>query len=124
MSDQEISGGEPQSGLTTIFEGDRATVRRLRKAKLVVVDGPDKGKETELESSRCSGGRSIINDLVLEDKAVSGTHFEIVARDDGYRLRDLKSRNGTFVGELQVREVYLKPGVTFRAGKALKEKLK
>ena len=24
-------------------------------------------------------------------------------RDDGYRLRDLNSRNGTFVGDLQIR---------------------
>jgi len=118
MSDDANATGESDqhSGLTTIFEGDRATVRRLRKAKLAVVDGPDKGKEVELAASKCTGGRSIINDLVLEDKAISGTHFEIVVRDDGYRLRDLKSRNGTFVGELQIREVYLKPGQTFRAG--------
>ena len=54
--------------------------------------------------------------MVLEDKSISGTHFEIVVRDDGYRLRDLKSRNGTFVGDLQIREIYLRPGVTFRVG--------
>jgi DNA-binding NtrC family response regulator len=102
--------------LTTVFEGERATVRRLRKAKLVVLDGPDAGKEVEISKARCSGGRSIINDLVIQDKAVSGTHFEIAVRDDGYRLRDLNSRNGTYVNDLQIREVYLRPGVTFRAG--------
>lgn len=106
------------SGMTTVFEGERATVRRLRKAKLVVIDGDDKGKEVELKTTRCSGGRSIINDLVLSDKSVSGTHFEIAVRDDGYRLRDLSSRNGTFVNDLQIREVYLKPGVVFRAGQS------
>ncbi len=105
-----------QSGLTTVFEGQRATVRRLRKAKLVVVDGADAGTEVEVSKARCSGGRSIINDLVLHDKAVSGSHFEISAGDDGYRLRDLDSRNGTYVSELQVKEVYLKPGTTFRVG--------
>jgi transcriptional regulator with GAF, ATPase, and Fis domain len=52
----------------------------------------------------------------LQDKAISGTHFEIAARDDGYRLRDLNSRNGTFVGDLRIREVYLRPGTMFRAG--------
>ena len=110
----EASG--EHSGLTTVFEGERATVRRLRKAKLVVMGGPDSGKEVEISRARCSGGRSIINDLVLQDKAVSGTHFEIAVRDDGYRLRDLNSRNGTYVSDLQIREVYLRPGVTFRAG--------
>ena len=115
VEDGSAPGGE-HSGLTTVFEGERATVRRLRKAKLVVISGPEQGTEVEISKARCSGGRSIINDLVLTDKAVSGTHFEIVVRDDGYRLRDLKSRNGVFVGDLQVREVFLRPGVTFRTG--------
>src|SRR4029079_8917832 len=104
------------SGLTTLFEGDWATTRRLRKGKLVVVAGPDQGKELEISKPRVTGGRSIISDLVLADKAVSGTHFEVSARDDGYRLRDLNSRNGVFVGDLRVREVYLRPNTTFRIG--------
>ena len=108
--------GSESSGLTTVFEGERATVRRLRKAKLVVMDGADKGKEIEISKSRCTGGRSIINDLMITDKSISGTHFEIAVRDDGYRLRDLNSRNGTFVNDLRIREVYLLPGVKFRAG--------
>jgi transcriptional regulator with GAF, ATPase, and Fis domain len=119
----EQDEGEPQpgfdgSGLTTLFEGEWATVRRLRKGKLVVVAGPDQGKELEIVKPRVSGGRSIISDLVLSDKAVSGTHFEVSARDDGYRLRDLNSRNGVYVGDLRVREVYLRPGTTFRIGQS------
>src|SRR3954453_2809365 len=112
--------GDPQfesgTGLTTLFEGDWATVRRLRKGKLVVVSGADQGKAVEIAKPRVTGGRSIISDLVVQDKAVSGTHFEVSARDDGYRLRDLNSRNGVFVGDLRVREVYLRPGTTFRIG--------
>ena len=104
------------AGLTTVFEGERATLRRLRKGKLVVLTGPARGHEVEIERLRFSGGRSIINDLVLDDKAVSGSHFEIVANDEGYRLRDLSSSNGTFVADLRIREVYLRPGTTFRAG--------
>ncbi len=104
------------SGLTTLFEGDWATVLRLRKGKLVVVTGPDQGKELEISKPRVTGGRSIISDLVLADKAVSGTHFEIAARDDGYRLRDLNSRNGVYVGDLRIREVFLRPGTVFRLG--------
>jgi transcriptional regulator with GAF, ATPase, and Fis domain len=114
MSDSITGPGE--SGLTTVFEGERATVRRLRKGKLVVMSGPDEGKEVEIDKTRASGGRSIICDLVLQDKAVSGTHFEVVARDDGYRLRDLNSRNGTYVGDVRLREVYLRPNSIFRVG--------
>src|SRR4051794_22672829 len=107
---------DPASGLTTLFEGDWATVRRMRKGKLVVVSGADQGKSVEIAKPRVTGGRSIISDLVVQDKAVSGTHFEVAARDDGYRLRDLNSRNGVFVGDLRVREVYLRPGTIFRIG--------
>jgi transcriptional regulator with GAF, ATPase, and Fis domain len=107
-------GNDP--AITTIFDGGRATVRHLRKSKVVVISGPESGKEFELTKGRVSGGRSIINEIPLTDKAVSGTHFEIVAEDDGYRLVDLDSTNGTFVGDLRVKEVYLRPGTTFRAG--------
>ncbi|HEY4175438.1 MAG TPA: sigma-54-dependent Fis family transcriptional regulator, partial [Kofleriaceae bacterium] len=113
-------GDDPQfesgTGLTTLFEGEWATVRRLRKGKLVVTNGPDQGREVEISKPRVTGGRSIISDLVINDKAVSGSHFEVSARDDGYRLRDLNSRNGIYVGELRVREVYLRPGTIFRIG--------
>jgi DNA-binding NtrC family response regulator len=102
--------------LTTIFDGGRPTVRHLRKSKVVVMSGPEAGKEVEITKPRVTGGRSMINDLVLADKAISGSHFEIVAADDGYRLRDLDSTNGVYVGDLRVREVYLKPNLTFRIG--------
>ncbi len=108
--------GEAGTGLTTLFEGEWATVRRMRKGKLVVVSGADQGKEIEISKPRVTGGRSIISDLVVQDKAVSGTHFEVSARDDGYRLRDLNSRNGIFVGDLRVREAYLRPNTVFRIG--------
>ena len=116
MENEEENPGFESSGLTTLFEGEWATVRRLRKGKLVVVAGADQGKELEISKPRVTGGRSIISDLVVGDKAVSGTHFEIAARDDGYRLRDLNSRNGVYVGDLRIREAYLRPGTIFRIG--------
>ena len=102
--------------ITTIFDGGRATVRKLRKSKLVFISGPEAGQEFELTKPRITGGRSIINEIQLSDKAVSGTHFEIFSEDDGYRLKDLNSTNGTFVGDLRVLEVFLRPGTTFRVG--------
>jgi transcriptional regulator with GAF, ATPase, and Fis domain len=107
-------GSDP--AVTTIFDGGRPTVRHLRKSKVVVVSGPDAGKEYELTKQRVGGGRSIINDIPISDKAVSGTHFEIVGEDDGYRLLDLNSTNGTFVGDLRIKEIFLRPGTLFRVG--------
>ena len=80
--EDDFDAGAAETGLTTLFEGEWATVRRLRKGKLVVVAGADQGKEIEISKPRVTGGRSIISDLVVQDKAVSGTHFEVSARDD------------------------------------------
>ncbi len=102
--------------LTTVSDGGRPTVRHLRKCKLVVVAGPDVGREVEIGKSHLSCGRSIVNDLILTDKAISSSHFEVIAGDDGYRLRDLDSKNGVYVGEMRVREVYLRAGTQFRVG--------
>ena len=103
-------------GLTTIFVDEKATKRRLKRAKLLVVDGPDRGKELVIERERVTLGRSLICDLVLADKAVSGTHAEVIATERGFVLKDLESTNGTKVGDIRVREVWIKPGQTFVVG--------
>ncbi len=118
------TGAEPTSmpidpAITTIFDGGRATARQLRKSKLVITSGPDAGKEYELNKPRVTGGRSIINEIALSDKAVSGSHFEIISEDEGYRLKDLNSTNGTYVRDLRVMEVFLRPGTTFRRRQAV-----
>lgn len=104
--------------LTTIFVDNQATKRRLRKARILVVEGPDKGKDLVIEKERTTIGRSVICDLVLTDKAVSTTHIEIVAKENGFLLRDLGSRNGTLIGDLRVLEVWIKPGVVVKIGQS------
>ena len=52
-------------------------------------------------------GRNEACDLVLEDRKVSAVHLELVATERGVRVRDLGSRNGTFLGDTRVGEVYL-----------------
>ena len=114
---QDPSGGHDPA-LTTIFVDNQATKRRLRKARILVVDGPDKGREVVIEKERTSIGRSVICDLVLSDKAVSTTHVELVAKEKGFLLRDLGSTNGTFVGELRIQEVWVKPGTVVKLGQS------
>ena len=103
-------------GLTTIFVDSKATKRKLKKAKLRVTSGPDQGKELVIDRERVTIGRSVICDLVLEDKSVSGTHCEVIATERGFLLKDLDSTNGTRVGELQIREVWIKAGTAVSLG--------
>jgi DNA-binding NtrC family response regulator len=77
------------------------------------------GNETQHEHAgrilRC--GSRPENDLVLDDPTVSRIHFEIVADAEGFRLRDLGSKNGTVVDGYRAHDVYLKPGSRIHVGR-------
>ena len=51
-----MSATESQSGLTTVFVDAKATKRRLKKAKLTVLDGPSKGQELEIDKMKQEEG--------------------------------------------------------------------
>jgi ABC-type multidrug transport system ATPase subunit/pSer/pThr/pTyr-binding forkhead associated (FHA) protein len=67
--------------------------------------------------ARLQIGRHPSNDLVLDSPAVSGFHAEIERVGQRYRIRDLRSLNGTFVNDQPVfDEVWGKPQDTIRIG--------
>jgi transcriptional regulator with PAS, ATPase and Fis domain len=82
-----------------------------------VASGPDQGRSAESDHPVMRIGSQAGNDLQLSDDTVSRRHAEIVRAPDGIVLRDLGSTNGTFVGPVRVREVYLGEERTFRVGK-------
>lgn len=104
------------AALDTVFVGTRPTAKRLRKSKLVVLEGPDQGLELDVVREKVTVGRSPVCDFTLTDKSVSTRHFSIIADDRGYVLRDEGSTNGTFYGDVRIKEIHLKPGTVFRAG--------
>jgi transcriptional regulator with PAS, ATPase and Fis domain len=62
-------------------------------------------------------GSASTEDIVLTDPTVSRHHAEIRRGRDGVILRDLGSTNGTFVGTVRAKEVYLGPDTRFRVGR-------
>lgn len=102
--------------LETLFVNDRAVSRRLRRARLRVIDGPDRGRTIDIDKPKVTIGRSMICDLVLGDRAVSSTHAEIEAAEMGYLLRDLNSTNGSYIGEVKIREAVVPIGTRIRMG--------
>jgi DNA-binding NtrC family response regulator len=64
-------------------------------------------------------GRNPGCDLVLADKKVSAAHLELSATASGVRVRDLGSKNGTFLGEHRIVEAYLAEESTLRCGDTL-----
>ena len=59
--------------------------------------------------------------MVLFDKKVSSTHLEVMGTEHGMRVRDLGSRNGTYLGEHRVVELLLTKPATLRCGDTLLE---
>ncbi len=108
--------GPEGPGLETVFIAGRASARRLRKSRWVVVDGPDRGRAHEMTTARMVIGRSAVCDLHLNDRAVSNTHAEVEAIEGGWVLRDLGSTNGCFLGDVRLREVVLPLGARVRVG--------
>jgi len=104
------------TGALTAVLSTGAHSRRLRVSRLLVTEGPDAGKELSIERERATVGRSLICDLVLSDHSISGMHFEIQALERGFLLRDLESTNGTYCGDISVREVWIRHGQTIRVG--------
>jgi len=104
-----------QSTVARPLEG--VSTARLRR--VVVIEGPDAGREFNLEPSSPSRillGTSEVCALRLTDPTVSRRHAAFEAVGKRYRLTDLESTNGTFVDGLAVVEVYVRGGEVVRCG--------
>lgn len=89
-------------------------------ARLIVIKGPDEGRQYELPAGdSISIGRDRNNRLVLHDTEVSRKHAEIVGLDGAFRLRDLGSANGCLVNTKPVREAVLLAGDHITLGQTI-----
>jgi pSer/pThr/pTyr-binding forkhead associated (FHA) protein len=82
---------------------------------LVCVDGPLVGQEFEIPATGLVVGRE--GHVQVPDEFLSRKHFEVIADADGtVRVRDLGSRNGTFLNTLPARNTKVQRGDEIRAG--------
>src|SRR5215831_12627496 len=96
-----------QGATRRIANGDLRSVA-VRCAELRVVRGRDRGKVLDFGARRAAVlGTGAESDLVLTDDSVSFRHAELRAEEQGYRLRDLGSTNGTRVGGVRVGQVVI-----------------
>jgi DNA-binding NtrC family response regulator len=84
--------------------------------KIVVLAGPDEGKEAPLGST-CEIGTDEDCDFVLTDTSISRRHARVTLERGSIVVRDLKSRNGTFLGETKVGEATVSLGSVLRVGR-------
>jgi adenylate cyclase len=84
---------------------------------IYTLDGEE--KRYLIEKEKVTLGRFSDNDIPIPDSTVSRYHAEIIKIGDGYILRDLDSKNGTFVNTERVLETFLKDGDVISLGKFL-----
>lgn len=87
------------------------------QVRLKIVHGSNAGKEIKIPTPKCVIGRGDDCHLRPQSDAVSRHHCVIITTDNEVVVRDLKSRNGTFVnGERVGEEALLLSGDTLRVG--------
>src|SRR5260370_27126136 len=87
--------------------------------RLVARDGPLKSSVFSLDEGELSVGRNPSNRLSINDPSLSRQHCVIAPRNGGFEIRDLDSRNGTFVNGVPVHERVLVEGDEVRIGNSL-----
>jgi pSer/pThr/pTyr-binding forkhead associated (FHA) protein len=82
---------------------------------LICVEGPLSGQEFEIPAGGLVIGRE--GHVRVPDEFLSRRHFEVAREEDGtVRVRDLGSRNGTFLNTLPARNTKVHTGDEIRAG--------
>lgn len=84
----------------------------------VVVHTPGRTWEVPLNGDRLTIGREHDNDIVLDEQGVSRYHAVIERHDASCTVRDLNSRNGTWVGPARITRTVLNDHESFRIATA------
>ena len=86
-------------------------------ACLVVTSGEQQGKYFQLTKRPLAGGRDPATEIQVVDPKVSRRHFIIRFQDEGYTVRELRSKNGVFVNEVRINgEQRLRDGDLVKVG--------
>jgi DNA-binding NtrC family response regulator len=99
-----------------LFPSGQEIRLKLRSLRWEVLEGPDQGRQFQTEDDPVRIGSSGRSSIVLKDSTVSRHHAVVTSGPDGLILKDLGSRNGTFVEGMRVYEILLPERATIRLG--------
>ncbi|MFO0684001.1 MAG: sigma 54-interacting transcriptional regulator [Sandaracinus sp.] len=104
----ETTAASANGDLVTEPLASAREARRVRRASLLVLKGDRAGVSFPTHGERCVIGTHASADVRLEDdRAVSRFHCEIALGPTGATIRDLESRNGTFVDGVRIGTAHL-----------------
>jgi DNA-binding NtrC family response regulator len=112
--DRESSIPGPDAGATA-SELTLAT-REVYAAQLEIVQGPGAGTKRRLEEPSLLVGTGALCELRLSDPKVSREHLQIELTTTGVVVRDRGSKNGTWLGAVQLRDAVFIGDASLRLG--------
>jgi transcriptional regulator with GAF, ATPase, and Fis domain len=87
--------------------------------RLLVIAGPRKDSTLALPNGEVHVGRDPANSIFINDPSLSRRHCALSRDGDGYKIRDLDSRNGTSVNGATVKEARLGHGDHISVGDSI-----
>lgn len=94
-------------------------IRESATCQLRVLSGANTGTSVRLPPVGVVVGADATADVVLADDAVSGRHCAVVPTASGFEVRDLGSRNGTFIDGVAIEKAAVPVGAVLRVGHSL-----
>lgn len=114
ISDRAVAADPPEPGGvwqgTMVLPVQRVQQRARPVAAMVRRDGHGAERTYLLDRRLITIGRSLENNIVLEDARVSRHHAQLRLIGDQFCVLDLGSTNGTFVNGRKIREQVIGPG--------------
>ena len=83
---------------------------------LLILKGAGVGARYLLDAAQTKLGRDMSNEIILDDITVSRSHA-LIAKSNGYRIKDLGSLNGSYVNAVAVKESAINAGDEVQIGK-------
>lgn len=106
--------------VTVIHKVDDGGLHRRKKdACIVVIYGAELGRKYNIEGPEMTIGRATSNDICVSQDSVSRTHATILVDEQGIKVRDNESTNGTYVNDHKIHETYLKDGDLIKVGRSI-----
>jgi len=107
------------SVIYSLNEDERRAVAALPEgsALLIAHTGPNKGARFLLDKPKNIAGRHPDADIFLDDVTVSRRHAAFERVENGFRLTDIGSLNGTYINGDRVDSVLLSNGMQVQIGK-------
>ncbi|MEZ4400564.1 MAG: sigma 54-interacting transcriptional regulator [Kofleriaceae bacterium] len=107
---------EPSPHTLPVVQDGRVVGLRRRRLRVEVTAGPDRRLVRELADDDAVIGTHPACQVVLTDPTASRQHLAIELVPDGWRVRDLDSTNGAYLGPVRFHDVTITADTTVRLG--------